>query len=339
MGDEDTVCCGSGCTSCVLDVKPTKHTFPADVTNVFDRTYKQFLCETITQAAPNVFRFRFRYDPKFANDRECLLVPAGCHLMLRTLRTSSHNWDNAGNNLLQTWHEKNSVQIDQELITMASKQPIQKYDKSEDDLYFSRPYTPITSNQERGTFDVLIKLEPGGLMSNYLATLSVGSRTEWKGIYGDFQWKRNQYRNLVAFVQGVAIAPIYSTLRAILDDDEDETRLMLCACFRDLPNVLLREELHSLAGYWNFKYSIYLSRRSCACSVEGQNCSCLATRLRYNEPIYDRRLEVEDIERLLERPFSDGKQSLLVLLCGTEPFTGFIKASLQRMEIENCYTF
>uniref|UniRef100_A0A182JX27 Uncharacterized protein n=1 Tax=Anopheles christyi TaxID=43041 RepID=A0A182JX27_9DIPT len=141
---------------------------------------------------------------------------------------------------------------------------LQKHDQSEDDLYLSRPYTPITFDRERATFDVLIKLEPGGLMTNRLVTLSTGSSTEWKGVYGDFIWTRNRYRNVVAFVQGVAIAPIYSILRAILDDEEDETRLTLCACFRDLASVLLRDELRSLAGYWNFKYAIYLSRRCCS---------------------------------------------------------------------------
>ncbi|XP_035918847.1 NADH-cytochrome b5 reductase-like [Anopheles stephensi] len=336
MSGADPVCCGSGCTNCVLDVKPSKHTLPADVTNVFDRTYKPFVCETIAQVTGNVFRFRFRYVPSTVTERERVIVPPGCHLMLRTLRT--HNPDGIGNHLLKAWREEaSSVPNDTSAI---AKKPMQKYDKAEDDLYFSRPYTPIAFDQEQGTFEVLIKLERGGAMSNYLTTLSVGSRTEWKGVYGDLLWKRNQHRNVVAFVQGVAIAPIYSTLRAILDDDDDETRLMLCACFRDLSNVLLREELHTLARYWNFKYAIYLSRRTCACVASPESCACIAKHhLRYNEPIHDRRLEPEEIERLLQRPLSDGKQSLLVLLCGTEPFTAFIKTSLQKLEIENCYTF
>uniref|UniRef100_A0A182QJ99 Uncharacterized protein n=1 Tax=Anopheles farauti TaxID=69004 RepID=A0A182QJ99_9DIPT len=207
---------------------------------------------------------------------------------------------------------------------------IQKYDQSEDDLYFSRPYTPIAADRETGTFDVLIKLEPGGAMTDYLLTLSIGSSTEWKGLYGDFVWKRNQHRNVVAFVQGVAIAPVYSVLRAILDDQEDDTRLTMCACFRDLQNVLLRDELRSMASYWNFRYEVYLSRRM---------AHCPSLPVRYAEPIHDRRLEADDIERLLKRSLSDGNQSLLVLLCGTEPFTTFIKSSLVKLEIENCYTF
>uniref|UniRef100_A0A182N501 Uncharacterized protein n=1 Tax=Anopheles dirus TaxID=7168 RepID=A0A182N501_9DIPT len=211
-----------------------------------------------------------------------------------------------------------------------AKKEIRKHDQTEDDLYISRPYTPIASDLEAGTFDVLIKLEPGGAMTNYLVTLSIGAHTEWKGLYGDFLWKRNQHRNVVAFVQGVAIAPVYSTLSTILDDSEDDTRLTLCACFRDLQSVLLREELRSMGSYWNFRYEVYLSRRT-------DHCPPLA--VRYAEPIHDRRLEAEDTERLLERSISDGKQTLLVLLCGTEPFTAFIKSSLVKLGIENCYTF
>uniref|UniRef100_A0A182P5N1 FAD-binding FR-type domain-containing protein n=1 Tax=Anopheles epiroticus TaxID=199890 RepID=A0A182P5N1_9DIPT len=239
MSQEDPVCCGSGCTNCVLDVKPSKHVLPRDAVNVFDRTYKQFICESITKATENVFRFRFRCLPAISNDQERLIIPPGCHLMLRTHKTSCQapeKWENPLEHPLSLWRMKNPAQLPKQI---ASK-PKEKYDKSEDDLYLSRPYTPIGCDPARGTFDVLIKLEPDGLMTNYLLTLSTGSLTEWKGVYGDFLWTRNQCRNVVAFVQGVAIAPIYSTLRAILDDEEDETRLTLCACFRDLASVAVR---------------------------------------------------------------------------------------------------
>lgn len=343
MSQEDPTCCGSGCTNCVLDVKPSKHTLPPDVVNVFDRTYKQFRCECVTPAADNVFRFRFRYVPAIGDEREQLIVPPGCHLMLRALRSALHQPDrkpdrSAEDNPLLRWWEANPVQPGGE--EHAKQKTLEKHDKSEDDLYLSRPYTPIAFDQERGTFDVLIKLEPGGQMTNHLVTLSAGSRTEWKGVYGDFLWTRNRYRHVVAFVQGVAIAPVYSTLRSILDDEGDETRLTLCACFRNLAGVLLRDELRSLAGYWNFAYAIYLSRRTCACAAAGvERCNCLAARLRYNEPIHDRRLAAAEIERLLQRPLADGKPSLLVLLCGTESFTSFIKSTVEKLEIENCYTF
>ncbi|XP_053671775.1 NADH-cytochrome b5 reductase-like [Anopheles nili] len=342
IADEDPACCGSGCTNCVLDSKPSKHILPTGVSSVFDRTYKPFTCASIKQETEDVFRFKFRYESTASHDEirdkhRYVIIPHGCHLFLRMLKSATPPIGSAADNLLHAWREKHTVQIAARGYFAEQSNTVEKYDKNEADLYFSRPYTPISFDTNEGTFDVLIKMEPGGRMTEYLLTLMVGSGTQWKGVYGDFVWKRSQYREVVAFVQGVAIAPVYSTMRAILDDEEDDTRLMLCGCFRNLQNVLLRDELRAMAAYWNFKYAIYLSRRSCTCLL-GSECGCVAKPIKYNEPIYDRRLEAADVERLL-MPLSERKHSLLVLLCGTESFIALIKTSLEKLRIEHCYTF
>uniref|UniRef100_A0AAG5D4K2 FAD-binding FR-type domain-containing protein n=1 Tax=Anopheles atroparvus TaxID=41427 RepID=A0AAG5D4K2_ANOAO len=338
--NEEQECCGSGCTNCVLDLKPSNHKLPAGLINLFDRTYQRFVCSSIVQLTEHVFRFRLRLE-KFSQDGSDdmlnrLIVPPGSHLFLRAPTTDCRTECPAHDKLV-LWRQQNPARPS--FVDRVPPRALEKYDKNEDDLYFSRPYTPIAYDQEESTFDVLIKMEPGGRMTEYLLTLSLGSPTEWKGVYGDFVWMRNQYQSVVGFVQGVAIAPVYSTMRAILGDEEDYTRLMLCACFRDLQNVLLRDELRSMAGYWNFKYETYLSRRSCSCRQNAEPaCACFKNLIKYHEPIYDRRLEANDIERLLV-PFSERTNSLLVLLCGTDSFTMFIKSNLAKLRIENCYIF
>ncbi|XP_058060455.1 NADH-cytochrome b5 reductase-like [Anopheles bellator] len=330
MSDEPE-CCGTGCTNCVLDLKPVRQQLPLGTVNVLDRAYKEFTCCSIEQETEEVFRFRFRLLNPPDND-SLLVVPEGCHLLLRAAKTRSDTTNQPPDVRLQAWRERHPA------AAMCCKSPapasrIEKFDKSEADLYLSRPYTPVAFQPEERTFDVLIKMEADGAMTDYLLTLRLGSKTEWKGVYGEFRWERNQYRNVVAFAQGVAIAPVYSALRTILDDEEDETRLTLWACFRDLSSLLLRSELRSMAAYWNFKYALYMSRRSCA-----ENDERFSEKIKYNEPIHDRRMEANDIERLLTGLTGDAS-SLLVLLCGTEPFTRFVKTVLEKLRIENCFTF
>ncbi|XP_058129693.1 NADH-cytochrome b5 reductase-like [Anopheles ziemanni] len=336
--NSDQECCGSGCTNCVLDLKPSRHKLPPGVTNLFDRTYQPFVCCSIVQQAENVFRFTFRRD-KSSHDpsnNHRLIVPPGCHLLMRAPKTFNRSEYPADDQLV-LWRKQHPAH---QVVDRVPTSELEKYDKNEEDLFFSRPYTPIAHNHEAATFEVLIKMEPGGKMTEYLLTLSIGSTTEWKGVYGEFQRRRNQYPNVVGFVQGVAIAPVYSTMRSILDDDEDYTRLTLCACFRDLENVLLRDELQAMAGYWNFKYETYLSRRSCSClQDEASSCSCIAKRKKYNEPIYDRRLDEKDIARLMAPSSEKKNSSPLVLLCGTDSFTSFIISNLVKLGIENFYIF
>ncbi|XP_050087517.1 NADH-cytochrome b5 reductase-like [Anopheles aquasalis] len=274
-------CCGSGCTNCVLDLKPDRHHAPVGTSNVFDRTYQRFICCSIIQETEQVFRFRFQLHQERAPD-QTLHVPPGCHLLLRAPR---HRSKDVPDEKLKSWRESHPASC-RPMLTVR----IKKYDTQEDDLYLSRPYTPVAHRREVCSFEVLVKMEPDGAMTDYLLSLGVGSVTEWKGVYGEFSWQRNRYRNLVAFAQGVGMAPIYSTFRAILDDEEDETRLTLVACFRDLQSVLLRDQLREMAGYWNFRYSIYTSRQSSDSTFRSDT-------IKYKEPIYEQRLDGKDVER------------------------------------------
>merc|ERR1719204_1708874 len=53
-----------------------------------------------------------------------------------------------------------------------------------DNAYIERPYTPVTSDDDPGYFELLIKIYPKGKMGQYLDHLPVGTPVEVKGPHG-----------------------------------------------------------------------------------------------------------------------------------------------------------
>ncbi|XP_001663379.2 NADH-cytochrome b5 reductase-like [Aedes aegypti] len=339
--DELPKCCGSGCTNCVLDRKTKLRKLPSSRPSLLDDAgYQPFQCTAISQCSSNTFLFRFRYWSSSAETTSDdaskeLSVPPGSHLMLRAPR----DWrqaDRPFNPIFAAWRmqsiEKPRVQDG------GAKKTVEKYDKNERDLYFSRPYTPIRVDSDACEFDVLIRMEVHGEMSEYLQTMHVNDVSEWKGVYTGFLWVRNARRNLLCIAQGVGLAPIYSILSTILDDEDDETRLNLIYCCRDIEGILLRDKLLHMSAYWNFKATIYLSREGCSCGGKTtRSCSCLSSKIKYGERILNHRLEEIDIENLLHK--SGQQDSLQVLICGAECFTKFVENCLAQLNVREIFKF
>ncbi|XP_053691035.1 NADH-cytochrome b5 reductase-like [Sabethes cyaneus] len=342
MDDIESVtseCCGSGCTNCVLDQRSKKQTAldNFDGPNVLSGgRYHQFRCTRIEPITTNTYLFRFHLITNDAAEDAKLLIPPGSHLMLRAERS----WREASrplNSVFSKWcNEALQTGAHRSRADRRARPLVEKHDKTERDLYFSRPYTPISVNQTERTFDVLIKLEVDGEMSEYLVTLNIGDVAEWKGVYTGFYWTRNMCSHLVGFVQGVGIAPVYSIMKNILQDEEDYTKLCLCSCFSDISGITLRSDLYTMTGFWNFESTIYLSREPCKCG-DRRSCSCLSSRKKYNERIFNHRLETIDIENLLQKYASSSVQ---VLICGTDVFVAFIECCISKINVSyNCYKF
>ncbi|XP_055603160.1 NADH-cytochrome b5 reductase-like [Uranotaenia lowii] len=335
--EEIPECCGSGCTNCVLDEKCKISAVDIeDKPSIFDTNcYHPFRCDSIAQCSPNTFRFRFKFHclQNSGTDDKLLVIPAGTHLMIR----APIGWPNDRrilNSLFQKWRKHASASDN--VAPRVPLKRLEKHDQTEENLYFSRPYTPIKANREEKWFDVLVKLEPHGEMSEFLQTLDVGALTEWKGVYGSFSWSRNRRKNLIGFAQGVGLAPIYSIMTSILEDEVDETRLHLIYCCKDVENILLRNELLRMATYWNFKCEIYLSGESCECGGKSSISQCLSSRKKYNETIFNHRLTKLDIENLLLKITQNSSQ---VLVCGTEAFTSLIETCITDLNTKDFYKF
>lgn len=287
---EIQICCNSGCNNCVLDTHEQQHnvnlrSVKDSKYNLFDGNYRQFKVILIEKCTENVNKIRFEITSEDYNEDEYTIqVPPTFHLFIRTTTDTINT---------------------------------SKNDKNTKENYISRPYTPIRI--EDFSFDILVKFEINGKMSNYLESLKIGDITEWKGSYGNFSWspKPFQYKYLVCISQGVAIAPMFSLISSILSNEEDETLIYLLVCFKDLENYLLRVELAEYRKYWNFQSIAYLSRfiHNEDCSNKRlKNCSCIRSQLRYDETVCPYRLNQNELQ-----DFYNGLGSNLIftLFCGT----------------------
>ncbi|CAG8522939.1 13426_t:CDS:2 [Ambispora gerdemannii] len=141
-----------------------------------------------------------------------------------------------------------------------------------------RAYTPITcSGDPPGYFDLLIKVyfknvhprfPNGGFMTQHMESLAIGEDIEVKGPLGSIVYLgRGQYQvksgvtthkrscsKIGLIAGGSGITPVYQVIKTVVDDPEDTTELSLIYANQTEQDILLREELDSLASkHPNFK--------------------------------------------------------------------------------------
>lgn len=135
-----------------------------------------------------------------------------------------------------------------------------------------RSYTPVSSDDERGYVDFIIKvykpLPPkfpdGGKMSQFLDNLKLGESIKMRGPVGELEYmgmgnftiskgfgsKRTEQKHKASMIGliagGTGITPMLQIIRAILKNPSDKTQVWLIFANKTEADILLREELDSL---------------------------------------------------------------------------------------------
>ncbi|KAL9234656.1 hypothetical protein vseg_009504 [Gypsophila vaccaria] len=145
-----------------------------------------------------------------------------------------------------------------------------------DDKLCMRAYTPTSTIDEVGYFDLVVKIyfkgqhprfPNGGLMSQHLDSLQLGSILEVKGPLGHIEYlgkgnfmvhgKPKFARKLAMISGGTGITPIYQVMQAILKDPEDETEMHVVYANRTPDDILLRDELDKWAVEYKEKVKVW----------------------------------------------------------------------------------
>lgn len=187
-----------------------------------------------------------------------------------------------------------------------------------------RSYTPISETHQLGTVDILIKIYfdsstvPGGKMTTALEQLSLGSVIECKGPTGRFEYlgagkvlvsgKERAVREFVMICGGTGVTPVFQVLRAVMQDDQDDTRCVLLDGNRLEEDILLREELD---GY----------EAQC-----GEKCKIVHTLTKGSGDWRGRRGRID--EKLIKEYAGAPDEQTMVLVCGPGPMEKASKETL-----------
>jgi len=133
-----------------------------------------------------------------------------------------------------------------------------------------RPYTPTTSDDEIGYFDLVVKIyfknvhpkfPDGGKMSQYLESLEIGDSIDVRGPSGHLTYQRRgafeikesgkptrtmNCKQLGMIAGGTGITPMLQIIQAVLKDDEDTTSMSLLYANQTQDDILVREQLEAL---------------------------------------------------------------------------------------------
>ncbi|KAK1392537.1 NADH-cytochrome b5 reductase [Heracleum sosnowskyi] len=112
--------------------------------------------------------------------------------------------------------------------------------------YVIRPYTPISDPDAKGHFDLLIKIYPGGKMSQHFASLKPGDVVEVKGPIEKLPYTPNMKKHIGMIAGGSGITPMLQIIDAILKNPEDNTKISLLYANVSPDDILLKKKLDLL---------------------------------------------------------------------------------------------
>ncbi|XP_072505645.1 NADH-cytochrome b5 reductase-like isoform X3 [Notamacropus eugenii] len=184
-----------------------------------------------------------------------------------------------------------------------------------DGLEIQRAYTPISHGSMEGYFEVLIKCYETGLMSQYVKAWKVGDTAFWRGPFGGFPYRPNQYGELLMLAAGTGLAPMLPILKEITDNEEDETFITLVGCFKTFESIYLKPFLQDQARYWNVRTFFVLS----------QEASLNQLPWSYQEKTHLGRLSQSLVRELV----SSCRRKPFALVCGPSEFVGDMALYLQ----------
>ncbi len=115
-----------------------------------------------------------------------------------------------------------------------------------------RSYTPISSDENPGYFDLLLKSYPTGNISKYMASMKIGETIKVKGPKGAMVYTPNLVPRLGMIAGGTGITPMLQIIRAIIrgrprNGGEDRTEVDLIFANVNHEDILLKEDLDQLA--------------------------------------------------------------------------------------------
>jgi cytochrome-b5 reductase len=191
-----------------------------------------------------------------------------------------------------------------------------------------RPYTPVTSDDDQGHFDLVVKIyfrgvnerfPEGGKMSQHLEAMSLGDTIQVRGPSGNLVYEscgqfairknktsppsRESFSKIGMIAGGTGITPMLQLIRDVLKNPEDRSELWLLFANQTEKDILLRPELEQVKREHPDRFHLWYTVDKADPSWE------------YSAGF----VNSDMIEQHLPGPSSD----TIILLCGPPPMINF----------------
>ncbi|KAJ2860410.1 hypothetical protein FB639_005636, partial [Coemansia asiatica] len=146
-----------------------------------------------------------------------------------------------------TAHFRFALEPNQELGLDITSCFVVKAKIGDDEKPTIRPYTPVSPQDARGYFDLVIKRYPNGKMSSHIHSLVPGDVLEIKGPIPKYPYKAGALKEVGMIAGGSGITPMLQLIQHVLEDPKDNTKLTLVFANRSEDDIILRSKLDTFA--------------------------------------------------------------------------------------------
>jgi cytochrome-b5 reductase len=119
-----------------------------------------------------------------------------------------------------------------------------------------RSYTPTTTNDDLGYFDLVVKIYPKGKMTQYLDQLQIGDTITVGGPKGRFLYEKNKFAKIGMIAGGTGITPMLQVIKEILKYEDDTTDVTLLFGNITELDIILRDMIDDLVKK-NPRFKVY----------------------------------------------------------------------------------
>ncbi|KAL8969246.1 MAG: hypothetical protein Q9183_002089 [Haloplaca sp. 2 TL-2023] len=181
-----------------------------------------------------------------------------------------------------------------------------------------RSYTPISSDENPGYLDLLIKAYPQGNISKHVSNLAIGDKLKIKGPKGAMVYTPGMVRHFGMIAGGTGITPMLQIIRAIIrgrprNGGSDTTQVDLIFANVNFEDILLKEDLDALEKE-DDKFRVYYVLNNPPEKWDGGVGFCTP----------------DMIKERLPAPAKDIK----ILLCGPPPMVSAMKKATESLGYE-----
>ncbi|KAH8835340.1 ferredoxin reductase-like C-terminal NADP-linked domain-containing protein [Flagelloscypha sp. PMI_526] len=172
----------------------------------------------------------------------------------------------------------------------------------------ARSYTPISSDDDKGYFDLLIKTYDLGNISKHVSLLKVGQTIRVKGPKGQFNYHRDLTPSIGMIAGGTGITPMMQVIRAAMKDPQDTTKVSLIYANVNPEDILLKAEIDALSQLHPNRFTVYYVLNNPPAGWQGGSGF----------------VSKDQIEKFMPAATFEGK----ILICGPPPMVTAMKKHL-----------